>query len=66
LTTICILKDAVYFSDIRFKPRKIFLFVSKNNIPARRLYEKLGFKLISEVGNLFSDKETELFYTLDL
>jgi len=55
-----------YFNKIGFKPRKIFLFVSKNNIPARKLYKKHGFKFIAEIGNLFSDKETEIFYILNL
>jgi len=52
--------------EIRIKPRKIFLFVGKNNKIARALYEKHGFKLVCEVGNLFSDKEIEGFYSLCL
>lgn len=55
-----------YFKKIKVRPRKIFLFVGKNNEVARALYEKQRFKLISEVGNLFSDKEIECFYSLDL
>jgi len=55
-----------YFREIKIKPRKIFLFVSKKNKVAISLYEKHGFKFISEVSNLFSDIETELFYSLDL
>ncbi len=54
-----------YFKEIKIKPRKIFLFVSKENKNARALYEKYGFKPISEIGNLFSDQEVELFYCLD-
>jgi len=30
------------------------------------LYEKFNFKNISNIGNLFSDIENELFYVLDL
>jgi len=56
----------VFFKKIKVKPRKIFLFVSKQNKIARKLYEKHGFKLVSDVGDLFSDNKTELFYILDL
>ena len=55
-----------HFKKIKIKPRKIFLFVGRENIAARKLYEKHGFKLLCSVGNLFHDKEEELFYTLDL
>lgn len=55
-----------YFKNININARKIFLFVSKNNKIARALYEKHGFKLISQAGNLFSNNEIELFYLLDL
>lgn len=54
-----------YFAEIKIKPRKIFLFVSKENKAARGLYEKRGFKLIAELNDLFSDKGVELFYCLD-
>ena len=55
-----------YFKNININARKIFLFVSKNNKIARALYEKHGFKLISQTSNLFSNNEIELFYLLDL
>ena len=55
-----------YFKKIKITPRKIYLFVGQNNSPARHLYEKLGFKNIAPVGNLFSDPEPELFYCLSL
>lgn len=54
-----------HFGSMSIKPRKIFLFVGKDNTSARRLYEKHGFKLVSEVGNLFSDNEAELFYSFE-
>lgn len=59
--------DAVkkYFKKVKIRPRKIFLFVGKKNIDAKRLYEKNGFKFRSNVGNLFSDNENELYYILD-
>jgi len=55
-----------YFKRIKIKPRKIFLFVGKENKIARALYKKHGFKFISKVGNLFSDTEIELFYYSEL
>jgi len=55
-----------YFKKMGFKPRKIFLFVGKQNKAGRALYEKYGFKYVAEVGNLFHDNEIELFYALEL
>ena len=55
-----------YFKKIDINPRKIFLFVSKDNKAAWALYEKYGFKFISEVNDLFSDNEMESFYSLNL
>ncbi|MFA6602624.1 MAG: GNAT family N-acetyltransferase [Candidatus Shapirobacteria bacterium] len=55
-----------YFQSISLSPRKIFLFVSENNLSARHLYEKFGFKQTANVGNLFSNLTCELFYSLDL
>lgn len=55
-----------YFKKLGFKPRKIFLFVGKDNQPGRALYEKQGFKYAADVGNLFHDDEVELFYVLNI
>jgi ribosomal protein S18 acetylase RimI-like enzyme len=55
-----------YFKKLKIKPRKIFLFVGKKNKAAQVLYKKQGFKFISKVNDLFHDKETELFYSLNL
>ena len=55
-----------YFKKMGFKPRKIFLFVGKENKPGRALYQKNGFKYTANAGNLFHDNEIELFYTLKL
>ena len=55
-----------YFNSIGKKPRRIFLFVSKNNANARKIYEKAGFKMVSSVGNLFNDNEEELFYSMKI
>jgi ribosomal-protein-alanine N-acetyltransferase len=55
-----------FFQSITISPRKIFLYVSENNIVARHLYEKCGFKQIANLGNLFSNSTCELFYSFDL
>ncbi len=55
-----------YFHKVGIQPRKIFLFVTRGNLAARSLYEKFGFVFVSEAGNLFSDAETDLLYTLNL
>ena len=55
-----------FFKKIHVKPRRIFLFVSEKNKIARRLYEKHGFQKSSDVGNLMSDNENELIYSLKL
>lgn len=55
----------VRFQSIRVKPRRIYLFVAKDNMSARNLYEQHGFQCIAEVGNLFSDEELELFYCIN-
>jgi len=55
-----------YFANLKIRPRKIFLFVAKENKAARKLYQKHGFKLLADVGRLFSNTETELFYCLNL
>lgn len=52
------------FESLNIKPRKIFLFTNKNNMAARKLYEKFGFKFITDINNLFSDSEIETFYCL--
>ncbi len=57
---------AKHFKKINIAPRKIFLFVSKNNADARGLYEKHGFRRIGEAGNLFSEKEIELLYAREM
>lgn len=53
-----------YFVKIKIKPRRIFLFVGKENEIGRILYEKNGFKFVVETGDLFSNDKIELFYCL--
>lgn len=52
-----------YFTNSGIVPRKIYLFVSEENIKARTMYEKHGFTLTAKVGHLFSDSEAELLYS---
>ena len=54
-----------YFKSLNIKPRKIFLFVGENNINARKLYERNGFRFVNNLGNLFSDNEKEAYYILE-
>jgi ribosomal protein S18 acetylase RimI-like enzyme len=66
LLELSILHVKQIFIENNIKPRKIFLFVGKENFGARKLYEKYGFTCISEFNDLFQDHHKELFYCLDL
>jgi len=50
------------FLRLGSKPRKVYLFVSANNIAGISLYKKAGFKQITKVGPLFDDNKEELFF----
>jgi ribosomal protein S18 acetylase RimI-like enzyme len=54
-----------FFTKNNIIPRKAFLLVSKENIGARQLYEKIGFSKVAELNDLPSDGKTELFYCKD-
>jgi ribosomal-protein-alanine N-acetyltransferase len=45
---------------------EIILEVEKNNIPAKTLYEKVGFKLIKEIKNYYLNGEDALVYYLKI
>lgn len=66
LTEFAIWSVRDYFNRIQIRPRKIYLFVGQQNVAARSLYEKAGFAFVSEAGNLFSETEIELLYSLSL
>jgi ribosomal protein S18 acetylase RimI-like enzyme len=66
LVLFAISEIRAYFLELNIRPRKVFLFVGKENIPARKLYEKHGFLFINSIGYLFHDKKEELFYSLSL
>jgi ribosomal-protein-alanine N-acetyltransferase len=54
------------FKKNNIKLRKIYLFVSENNLIAQEFYKKFGFKEETKVKNLFSDSENELFFVLNI
>ena len=45
---------------------EIFLEVGKNNIPAKALYERIGFKQIKEIKNYYPNGEDALVYHLSI
>lgn len=55
-----------YFKKIGIIPRRVFLFTSKSNLISRKVIEKNGFESISEIGDIFYNNESELFYCLKL
>ena len=55
-----------YFQSQGHRARCIIVFTSEKNIPARRLYEKAGFKKIGCGGYVSEDGTKELLYSLNL
>ena len=51
-----VLMDTLLESLKDLKVEKVFLEVEEGNFPALKLYEKLGFKKISERKNYYGDK----------
>lgn len=57
------LKNATnYFKKNKFKLRRVFVFTSSTNIPARKLYESCGFRFRAAVGDIFKDGANEVVY----
>ena len=56
----------LYFRSVRHKVRCIILFTSENNVAARRLYEKVGFRRVGCGGYVSKKGERELLYALNL
>jgi ribosomal protein S18 acetylase RimI-like enzyme len=46
--------------------RKVMVSTGEDNEPARKLYEKVGFKKIAVLADLFAKGENELVYVLTL
>ncbi|MFW9916207.1 MAG: GNAT family N-acetyltransferase [Candidatus Thorarchaeota archaeon] len=55
-----------YFEALGYKARRIIVFTGKKNTIARSCYEKHGFSVIAEVGDLFDDNNPEIMYGLKL
>jgi ribosomal protein S18 acetylase RimI-like enzyme len=54
-----------HFESFGHKAKCVILFTSENNISARRLYEKAGFKKVGYGGYVADDGTRELLYSLN-
>lgn len=50
----------------RYALRKILVTTGEGNHPAKNLYEKIGFRLVAILPDLFAEGENELVYILTL
>jgi len=55
-----------FFAKDNSTLRKVIVTTGSDNIPAKRLYEKVGFQKAAAIADLFALGETELFYVLTL
>lgn len=53
-----------FFARDSFVLRKILVTTGDDNVPAKRLYEKVGFRRAAALADLFAQGETELIYIL--
>ena len=64
-TAIHLLKNMVsYLSDIKVK--SVLLEVSSSNLPARKLYEKMGFVSQGERKDYYTKGDDAVLYTLEI
>jgi ribosomal protein S18 acetylase RimI-like enzyme len=62
-----VIEDAkTFFEKSGYALRRVLVTTAETNIPARRLYEKIGFQKCAELEDLFGQGETELIYVLTL
>lgn len=54
------------FESSGYALRRVLATTAEDNIPARKLYEKVGFEKSTELKDLFGKGETELIYSLSL
>ena len=54
------------YANNRYALRKVFVTTGENNKPAKNLYEKVGFKMVAVLPDLFAKGENELAYILTL
>lgn len=54
-----------HYESLKHKARCIILFTSEKNLPARKLYEKVGFNKVGYGGYVSEEGTPELLYTLN-
>jgi ribosomal protein S18 acetylase RimI-like enzyme len=54
------------FESSGYVLRRVLTTTAEDNMPARKLYEKVGFEKSAELKDLFGKGETELIYILSL
>jgi ribosomal protein S18 acetylase RimI-like enzyme len=54
------------FSKFGFVLRKVLVTTAEDNVPARKLYEKIGFKKSAVLKDFYGKGENELIYILTL
>jgi len=61
------IKDVkAHYESMGHRARCIILFTSENNVAARKLYEKAGFRKVGYGGYVSEDGAPELLYALNL
>lgn len=55
-----------FFAKENYALRKVLVTTGENNEPAKKLYEKIGFKKSALLADLFTKGENELVYILTL
>ena len=54
------------FAGHRYALRKVLVTTGEDSVPARKLYEKMGFQKSAALPDLFGEGETELVYILTI
>lgn len=52
------------YAEHRSALRKVYVTTGEKNNPARKLYRKIGFRLVAILPDLFAEGENELVYIL--
>jgi ribosomal-protein-alanine N-acetyltransferase len=55
-----------FFAQYNNTLRKVLVTTGDDNEPAKKLYEKVGFKKVAVLADLFAEGENELVYVLTL
>jgi len=51
-----------HYSSQRHTLRTVLLFTTEGNVPARTLYEKMGFQVVADLGNISSQGDRDILY----